>query len=413
MDVLSRIEERKEDLFNILSDLIKIDTQSFGNTGKEANITEYLKSFLEKLGYTPDVYSPLSIEGMENHPDYWPGHNLETRFNVSAVIPGIDSSKRIMLAAHIDTVAIGEDADWTVPPLGGLIKDGKIWGRGACDNKCGIATALFLIKVFKEEGLKFPCDIVFTAYCDEEYGGSHGALAACLKYPSDDIINLDGEVFEIADCAVGGEEMRAHIKAKGPIDDCGEMLEGLKILKEELDKFREKRVAELNAHEEYRITNIPDDSVRFLEIKAGNAGTNLDKAYIELCYYAAATKEEINEEFDVMAKKIDEKLEPLGLTFDRFEKTTRFFHFMKADKINPLIEKLIEAGKLTSGREMKTCGMCQSDLSIFLKYGSPRAFCFGVGRKFFEYGGAHQADEHVLCDELLEMNKILAKMFTM
>ena len=53
----------------------------------------------------------------------------------------------------------------------------------------------------------------------------------------------------------------------------------------------------------------------------------------------------------------------------------------------------------------------QSDLSIFLKYGSPRAFAFGIGRDFGAYGGAHQADEHIECGRFLEFAQILGEMF--
>lgn len=413
MNLIELIESRKSELFDLLSSLIKIDSQSSCVGGNEKEICEYIAKEIEKIGYTPDVYSPLDIPGMTEHPDFWPLHNLKDSYNVSVVIPGKDRTKRLMLAAHTDTVAIGDRNNWTVDPLGGEIKDGKIWGRGACDDKYAVATGLFLIKLFKEEGLQFPCDVVFTAYCNEEYGGSHGALAACLKYPCDDVINMDCKDFEIYICAVGGEEMRAHIKAKEPVDDCGAMFEGLRILKEEFAKFRENRYRELCAHPEYADTVIPDESVRFLEMKAGNCGSDLDRASVEVCYYASSSKEEIEEEFAEMAKRIDKQLQPLGLEFDHFEKETRFFHFGKTAKENHIIDKLMKAAENATDRKLTPCGSCQSDLSIFLKYGSPRAISFGAGGAFSAYGGAHQTDEHIECDRLLDFAKIIAEFFTM
>ncbi len=412
MDIKSIIETRKNELFQILSDLVKIDSQSSCVGGSEKKIAEYIEKEIEKMGYTADIYSPLDIPGMKEHPDFWPLHNLEESFNVSAVIPGKDRTKRIMLAAHNDTVAVGDRKNWTVDPFGGEIKDGKIWGRGACDDKYGIATALFLIKVFKDNDIQFPCDVVFTAYCNEEYGGSHGALAACLRYPCDDVINMDCKNFEIWSCAVGGEEMRAHIKAKESVDDCGFMFKGLEILKDEFAKFRKNRYAEIKAHPEYANTIIPDTSVRFMEMKAGNAGADLGTASIEVCYYAAATQEEINKELDEMANRLNEKLNPMGIEFAGFEKETRFFHFGKSEKNNPIVEKLVAAAKSSTGRDIAPCGSCQSDLSIFLKYGSPRAISFGVGRDFGAYGGAHQADEYIECERLLEFAEIMAAFFT-
>ena len=102
-----------------------------------------------------------------------------------------------MLMAHLDTVEIGDRANWTVDPFGGEIIDGKIYGRGACDDKYGIAASLFLIKVLQSLGFTPKKNLLFTAYCDEEHGGSHGALAAVLRYPTSRIVNLDGREDQI------------------------------------------------------------------------------------------------------------------------------------------------------------------------------------------------------------------------
>lgn len=412
MDIKTIIELRKEELFEILSNLIKIDSESNGIDGKENEIAYYIAKEIEKIGYTPDVYCPLDVPGMTEHPDFWAEHNLLGRYNVSAVIPGKDHSLKIMLAAHSDTVAVGDEKNWTVDPFGGEIKNGKIWGRGANDDKFGIAVAIFLIKICKEENIEFPYDIVFTAYCNEEYGGGHGALAASLKYPCDYIINMDCKHFDICYCAVGGEEMKAYIKAKEPVDDAGVMLNGLEILKDEFMNFRKNRYDELMAHPEYAETFVPDASVRFLELKAGNAGADLGCAHVEVCYYAAAPKSQIDEEFDEMAVRLEKRLSPIGLTFDKFEKTTRFFHFEKGDKENRLVDKIVDIADKLSGRKIKVCGTGQSDLSLFLKYGSRKAISFGICGSFDDYGGAHQADENVDCGELIEFTQIIGELIT-
>lgn len=406
--LLNVLKDRKEELYDMLSNLIKIDSQNFGCKGNEKEIAVFICDEIRKLGYQPDMYSPKSVEGILDHPDYWHEHDMEERYNVSAVIKGKDSSKRVMIAAHLDTVPIGDENNWTVPPFGGIIKDGKIWGRGACDDKYGIATMLYILKVFKDEDIVPEFDIVFTAYCNEEFGGGNGALAACLKYPCDDIINLDCKNFEIWNCAVGGGEMKVYIRSKSPVDNCGVMLEGLNILKEEFEQFRNRRIAELNEHEEYRGTIIPDTSVRFIEIKAGNEGNDLDKAYGEICYYATLSKEKMDEELNQIGESLNEKLNPINLEFDKIEVLTRYFHFAKTEKDNPLMDKLISSAKEVSGRTLKPCGSCQSDLSLFIKNGSKRAFSFGIGRDFGTYGGAHQADEYIECEKLLEFAEIVA-----
>lgn len=176
--IFDLIEERKSELFELLSSLIKINSESFKSYGNEEEIAKYIYALCQELGLESELYSPLDIPDFENHPDYMPGRGLENRYNVSAVWKGIEDNDEIMLLGHTDTVEIGDPANWEFDPLSGEIKDGKIYGRGACDDKYALATVLFLIKLLKEQGFTPKSNLVFSAYSDEEYGGSHGALAA-------------------------------------------------------------------------------------------------------------------------------------------------------------------------------------------------------------------------------------------
>lgn len=411
-DMVSIMEERKEELFGILSKLITFDSQSFASYGLEEEISQYIRDEMEGMGYQADMYSPLDIEGFTEHPDYWPGRGLENRYNVSAVVPGKDHTKRIMLAAHSDTVPIADLKNWTVDPLGGEIRDGKIYGRGATDDKYAIATMLLLMKIFKEEGVVPEYDLVFTVYCDEEMGGSNGALAACLRYPCDECISLDCDLFDIWKLASGGGEFKVHIKSKRPLSDCGSMLQGLHIVKEELDLFRERRKAELENQPECAGTIIPETATRLMEIRSGDDGFDLDRGMIKTCFYTSMSKDEIFAEFDEMGKTLSEKLDSIGLSFVKIEMTTRFFHFGRSEKENPVMEAIIQSAKDKVNRSIVPVASCLSDLSIFIKYGSPRAFGFGVGRDFDMVGGAHQPDEFVECSELLDFTKVLADFVT-
>ena len=412
-DIIKLVEERKEELFDILSTLIKFDSQNFGSYGNEKEISEYIRDEINKMGYVADMYSPLDIEGFTEHPDYWPGRGLENRYNVSAVIKGKDSSKRIMMAAHSDTVPIADINNWAVDPLSGEIKDGKIWGRGACDDKYGIAAMLLIMKIFKEENITPKYDIVFTSYCDEEYGGSNGALAACLRYPCDDVVSLDCGSFKIWKLASGGGEFKVHIKSKTSVSSCAPMLEGLNIVKEELDRFKLRRKEELLKHPECQGTTIPDTALRLMEIRAGNDGFDLDRGVIKAVFYTSQSKEEIFKEFDEMGKSLSKKLDPIGLEFVKIEMTTRFFHFGKSEFPNPVMEGILNSGKNAApDRDIEVIASCLSDLSIFIKYGSKRAFAFGIGRPLSEPGGSHQPNEYIECDHLLDFTKILADFIT-
>ena len=146
-DICQRIEEEKNELFELLCDLIKINSENFSSYGNEENMAEYIASYCRDMDLETDMFSPLEIADFEKHPDYFPGRNLENRYSVVAKLKGEIDKDELMLMAHEDTVEIGDRANWNVDPLGGIIKDGKIYGRGASDDKYAIAVALFVIKL--------------------------------------------------------------------------------------------------------------------------------------------------------------------------------------------------------------------------------------------------------------------------
>ena len=148
-ELCERIDDRKDELFELLSALIKINSESWGNRGNEEMCARFIHDLCQKMELESDLFSPLDIKDFESHPDYLPGRNLENRYNVVARYPGAEDEDALMLMAHTDTVRIGDLQDWEKEPLSGEIQDGKIWGRGACDDKYAVAAALFLFKLLR------------------------------------------------------------------------------------------------------------------------------------------------------------------------------------------------------------------------------------------------------------------------
>ena len=141
------IEERKEELFELLSSLIKINSENFRTYGNEEEIAKYIQNLCDDLNLETELNSPLEIENFENHPDYLYGRNLENRYNLTARWIGEQNIDELMFMAHSDTVEIGNVDFWEKDALLGEISDGKIFGRGACDDKYAIAVIIFIIKI--------------------------------------------------------------------------------------------------------------------------------------------------------------------------------------------------------------------------------------------------------------------------
>jgi acetylornithine deacetylase/succinyl-diaminopimelate desuccinylase-like protein len=82
--------------------------------------------------------------------------------------------RRLIFNGHLDTFPIREDLAWTVPPLGGVLKDGELCGRGVCDMKGGIACSLLATALLAEERDTWAGELVLTLAGDEENMGSLG-----------------------------------------------------------------------------------------------------------------------------------------------------------------------------------------------------------------------------------------------
>jgi acetylornithine deacetylase/succinyl-diaminopimelate desuccinylase-like protein len=109
-----------------------------------------------------------------------PGIEIETiepAPRVKSLIGRIRSGKpgrRLIFNGHLDTFPVLEQLPWTVPPLGGLLKDGKLYGRGVSDMKGGLACSILAAKLMAENRGAWAGEIVLTLAGDEENMGSLG-----------------------------------------------------------------------------------------------------------------------------------------------------------------------------------------------------------------------------------------------
>ena len=401
------IDQRQNELYDLLCRLIRINSENFGSHGNEEECPVYIADLCRELGLETSLYSPMELEGFTAHPDYMDGRHLENRYNVTAIWKGETDTNGLMLMGHSDTEVIGDRNLWTVEPLAGIVQDGKIWGRGACDDKYALAAVLFLLKVLKENGFQPKENLLFTAYCDEEKGGSHGALASVLRYPAKRLINMDCKNFEIWQAASGGGCVKYRYHVDTPLDSCRRTVDAMPIVLEVLDQFGRLRRTELEQNRFYAGTIIPGTALRLFSTRTGGGGNDLNVGELTFSFYTDRTKAEILTEFAEMEAELRRKLEPMGVVSDGFRFTTRFFHYGYTEPDCLPITDLQEVARKVSGRELKPCGSCLSDLSILLVNGGHNAFSFGIGRDFNAYGGAHQPDEWIACDDLLEYTKII------
>ena len=99
---------------------------------------------------------------------------FETRPNVVGFFPKNRAGKpRIVFAPHTDTVSV---AGMSINPFAAELRDGKIFGRGACDTKGPMAAMLWALREMRDEIAELPVEVVFAGLMGEE-AGQHGAKA--------------------------------------------------------------------------------------------------------------------------------------------------------------------------------------------------------------------------------------------
>ncbi|MEJ0068606.1 MAG: M20/M25/M40 family metallo-hydrolase [Pseudomonadota bacterium] len=92
--------------------------------------------------------------------------------------------RRLIFNGHLDTFPIGEDLGWSVPPLGGTLRDGKLYGRGVSDMKGGIAASVLATQALARCRDAWSGEIVVTLAGDEESMGIARLALAARECPA-------------------------------------------------------------------------------------------------------------------------------------------------------------------------------------------------------------------------------------
>ncbi len=94
--------------------------------------------------------------------------------NLVAIVDGKGPGRRVVFNGHLDTYPVNEALPWTVPPLGGLLAGGRLYGRGAADMKGGIAASIVALALLAEHRADWAGQAVLTLAGDEESMGPLG-----------------------------------------------------------------------------------------------------------------------------------------------------------------------------------------------------------------------------------------------
>lgn len=152
------------ELAQLLSDLVAINSINpdlVPGAPGEGEIARYIASWLERAG--------VQVELDESVPH---------RPSVLGIARGTGDGKTLLLNGHMDTVGVAGMTNPHTP----CVENGRLYGRGAYDMKCGVVACMMAIAAARKRSLRG--SVIFTAVVDEEYAGL-GTMGVAWKYPAD------------------------------------------------------------------------------------------------------------------------------------------------------------------------------------------------------------------------------------
>ncbi|HEY8481786.1 MAG TPA: ArgE/DapE family deacylase [Spirillospora sp.] len=165
-------------LAGLLSDLVRVP--SVGGSPAEVEIQARLAAWLRDEGLEVDHW-PLPLDVLAAEADF-PGMEAPRTeaWGLVGRLPGTGDGRSLMLTCHVDVVPPGDASAWSGDPFGGRVDGDRLYGRGACDMKGGLAAALLAVRALRRA--RPPArprgDVLIACVPGEEDGGlgSYGLL---------------------------------------------------------------------------------------------------------------------------------------------------------------------------------------------------------------------------------------------
>jgi acetylornithine deacetylase len=197
---MEAVEAGREELVELTGSLIAFDTTARENGEQPARDEAALQALLgERLagaGAAVDMWEPerADVAGSRQLPD---GVGFAGRPQMAARFEGAGGGPSLLFNGHIDVVPSEPRERWTSDPNRPEVRDGNLYGRGACDMKGGVAAMTFAAEVLARLGVTLRGDLIVNTVTDEESSGAGGLAAVRHGVRADAGIVTEPTAFDV------------------------------------------------------------------------------------------------------------------------------------------------------------------------------------------------------------------------
>ena len=407
------IESRRDDTISLLRRLI----QAQSVTGSEGKCAKVCQEKLRQIGLETDMWE-IDPDEIRKHPAYndvikFPPSTFPLAYhgrpNVVGVYRSQGQGKSIILNGHTDVVTPEPIMRWTHDPWEGEVDEGKMYGRGACDMKGGLAAMIMAVQSILETGIRPKGDVSLECVIEEEAGVGNGTLASLLRgYKADACIVTEST--ELAICPSMRSGLYWRITVEGKASHGVEKWKGVDAIQlgmKVMDslKFLEASLSTTESHplfEEYPIlVPVTPDKIRAGLWKGMVAPECVIEGYFEpLPGKPLEEWERIFAEYVKHASRHDPWLRENP---PKVEFTERYSGY-ELDVGSPFVQTLKDSFQQVKACQPKVIGADGGcDAWIRSVYGGSSTVTFGP-----RGGNAHGADEFIYLDDLIATEEILA-----
>ena len=398
----------RDRLIDDLETLVRIESI----TGSEENIADWAAGALLELGLRVEV-ARSDLERLRGDPA-WPGEEMErTTLPIVVGRAGSADGRRLILSGHLDVVPPGDPASWTVDPWGAEIREDRLYGRGACDMKGGVAAILAAVRSLGVDGSLHRLDgeLMVVLVPSEEDGGQ-GTLGAIRSGATADMaIITEPSQLDVVVAHAGAITFRLTVPGRAA--HASQRREGISALDKLFELTRalegdERRRNEAETDPLMTALGLPYPTIIGIVEGGEWASTVLDKVVAYGRYGVKLGQSPAEAEADLRVA-IAEACATDGFLRDHpatVEITGGRFGSARVPSDHPLPTGLADVVERVTGRRPALLGEPYgADMQMFVNHGDTPCVIFGPG----DVRVAHSADEHVPLDEVETCARVLAE----